>query len=156
MDAAVQTKSEETSHESVLQGDPLLNEAALRARVVYVANQHGIALVHPLVVGALEVAAEMLLARLLRGMVDAAEYKALPAKDIPGFVKDPERNWEREVRRSRPRLMVWLRGCAMAAAARVLASSRGMVLRRCGLFSAAVHVVAPCLLRSARTVLFKA
>ena len=94
----MQTKADELSHESVLPADHFLNEAPLRARLVYIANQHGIALVHPSAARALEVAAEMLMTRLVRGMIEAAENKNLPAKDIPGFVKDAEHNWEREVR----------------------------------------------------------
>ena len=76
----------------------MLNDGPLRARLLHIANQHGIALVHPSVAHALETATELLLTRLLQGMMHSARLRSRHAKDVPGMVKDNNRNWEREVR----------------------------------------------------------
>ena len=76
----------------------LLNDGPLRARLLHIANQHGIALVHPSVAHALETATELLLTRLVQGMMHSARLRSRHAKDVPGMVKDNNRNWEREVR----------------------------------------------------------
>jgi hypothetical protein len=94
----VQKLSEKHSHKPVLPEGALLNDAPLRARLVHVASQHGIRLIHPSVVKALNLAAEALLTRLVKSMLHAAQLKTKQAKDVPGMTKDAARNWAREVR----------------------------------------------------------
>ena len=102
----LQKLSERHSHKPVLLEDALLNDAPLRARLVHVAAQHGVRLVHPGVVKVLNLAAEALLTRLLKDMMHAAALRSKQAKDVPGMAKDVDRNWAREVRGA---LVVWLR-----------------------------------------------
>jgi hypothetical protein len=94
----VQKLGDQASHEAVLPEESLLNDGPLRARVVHVANQHGIALIHSSVLHTLNVAAELLLTRLVKDMMHAAHLSHKQAKDVPGMVKDNARQWERDVR----------------------------------------------------------
>ena len=93
----MQKLGDEHSHQAVLPEESLLNDGPLRARVLYLANSHGISLVHSSALRTLNIAAEVLLTRLVKDMVHAARLRANPAKDVPGMVKDTQRNWDREV-----------------------------------------------------------
>jgi hypothetical protein len=96
----VQKLSEQHSHKPVLPEESLLNDAPLRARILHVAKQHGVRLVHPSVVKTLNLATELLLTRIVKNMMHAAHLSSKQAKDVPGMVKDGKRNWARDVRLS--------------------------------------------------------
>lgn len=87
---------QQQGHKAVLEEDAVLNDAPLRARLKHVAARHGV-VVHSGAVKACSLAVELYLRRVLQEMIRMHEIRTGQAKDVPGMVRDLDRNWARNV-----------------------------------------------------------
>lgn len=92
----VQKMGQQHGHKAVLEDDAVLNDAPLRARLKHVAARHGV-VVHSGTVKACSLAVELYLRRVLQDMIRMHEIRNGQAKDVPGMVRDLQRNWARNV-----------------------------------------------------------
>ena len=122
----MQKMGQQQGHKPVLEEGAVLNDAPLRSRILHVAAGHGVHLVHAGAVKACSVAVEMYLRSLLQQMIRMHSIRTRQAKDVPGMVRDTNRNWAREVRPLHalccgvPLLAVVVPLCSAAVSERVL------------------------------------
>lgn len=84
-------------HKSVLDEDAVLNDAPLRARMLHVAAQHGVRLVHPGCVKACSLSVELYIMKVVQDMIRFSSLRAASVKDMPGCERDVDRNWRKHV-----------------------------------------------------------
>lgn len=94
----MQKMGQQQGHKPVLEEGAVLNDAPLRSRMLHVAADHSIYLVHAGAVKTCSVAVEMYLRDILQQMIRVHSIRTKQAKDVPGMMRDTSRNWARDVR----------------------------------------------------------